>query len=431
MRRSSDPGDSLVGLGTRLSRIHPYPAMVPDELALSLVSRFVPPNASVLDPFCGSGRLLAAATAASLRVGIDTNPLAWLLTQAKFAKADPRRIRAIIAGINLAKDRCPEPVFLVGPTDRKVRWFSKLVIEELSRIVQWLNSLDLSKSESLLVAAALSATVRDVSFAREQGWKLHRLDAKSRRNFKPSPWERLAKRLTYCLGELSKKSSSPRGRTFVKIGDSRTLARSGESPVARYGPFDVVLTSPPYGDSRSTVQYGAASSLCLSVVSHLNGFDHLRASGGSIDSGCLGGATAHRKPWFSLKPYWSGADQSPHAASISKFLSDYDAVCDGLVDHLSPDGKAIFVVARRSTGGYRLKLDEFTVDCFLRRGFILLSREERPLSHKRTPRLINRFGRDATRRGSASALVPTMNSEIVVVMARSSVLEAQATFCMR
>lgn len=173
------------------------------------------------------------------------------------------------------------------------------------------------------------------------------------------------------------------------------------------------------------MQYGAASSLCLSVVSHLKGFEQLRASGGSIDSGCLGGTTVYRKPWFSLKPYWAGSDQSPHAASVSKFLGDYDAVCEGLVDHLSLDGKAIFVVARRSTGGYRLKLDEFTVDCFSRRGFTLLSREERPLSHKRTPRLINRFGRDAARQGSASALVPTMNSEIVVVMVRSSVRGVQ------
>lgn len=395
--------------------------MVPDELALSLVNKFVPPNASVLDPFCGSGRLLAAATEASLRVGIDTNPLAWLLTQAKFAKADPRKVRAIIAEMALAKQRAAKPGVLVGPTERKVQWFSKSVIEELSRIVLWLNSLDLSKNESLLVAAALSAAVRDVSFAREQGWKLHRLDAKSRRKFRPCPWDRLEKRLTYCLNELSKQSSPLGGRTVVKLGDSRALARREESPVAKYGPFDVVLTSPPYGDSRSTVQYGAASSLCLSIVSHLKGFDHLRSSGGSIDSGCLGGATIHRKPWFSLKPYWSGSDQSPHAASVSKFLGDYDAVCDGLADHLSPDGKAIFVVARRSTGGYRLKLDEFTVDCFSRRGFTLLSREERPLSHKRTPRLINRFGRDATRQNSASALVPTMNSEIVVVMARSSV----------
>jgi site-specific DNA-methyltransferase (cytosine-N4-specific) len=393
--------------------------MVPDELALSLASRFVPTRAKVLDPFCGSGRLLAAATEASLRVGIDINPLAWLLTQAKFAKADPRNIRSIIAEMASAQKRSPRHELLVGPTERKVKWFSRAVIEELSRIVVWLNSLELSKNESMLVASALSAAVRDVSFAREQGWKLHRLDAESRRKFRPCPWDRLKKRLTYCLNELSTQSSRLNGRTFVKLGDSRVLAHCSKSPISKFGPFDVVLTSPPYGDSRSTVQYGAASSLCLSIVGHLKGFDHLHVSGGSIDSACLGGATTCREPWFSLKPYWSGSDKSPHAALVSKFLSDYDAVCDGLVDYLKPDGKVIFVVGRRSTGGYRLKLDEFTVDCFSRRGFKLLSKEERPLVHKRTPRRINRFGRDATRQNSSSALVPTMNSEIVVVMSRS------------
>ncbi|MHC2289975.1 hypothetical protein ACVIJW_005845 [Bradyrhizobium barranii subsp. barranii] len=166
-------------------------------------------------------------------MGIDTNPLAWLLTQAKFAKADPRRIRAIVAEMDQAEDRTPKPGLLVGPTERKVQWFSKSVVEELSRIVLWLNSLDLSKNESLLVAAALSATVRDVSFAREQGWKLHRLDAEARRKFRPCPWDRLRKRLAYCLGELSKQGSRSGGRTVVKLGDSRALGRCGD--VFRHG----------------------------------------------------------------------------------------------------------------------------------------------------------------------------------------------------
>jgi len=70
-------------LKTRFSRLHPYPAMVGDELAFSLVRQYVPPQATILDPFCGSGKFLAAAEDAAIRVGIDANPLAWLLTKAK------------------------------------------------------------------------------------------------------------------------------------------------------------------------------------------------------------------------------------------------------------------------------------------------------------------------------------------------------------
>jgi site-specific DNA-methyltransferase (cytosine-N4-specific) len=412
---SAQIGHSLASSGTRLSRLHPYPAMVADDLAVSLASRFVPSGAKMLDPFCGSGRLLAAASTASLRMGIDANPLAWLLTRAKFARPQPRNIRLIIDEMELAKKRVPGPGLLVD-RGRKVAWFSKSVLEELCRIVNWLNSLELSKDELFLVASALSATVRDVSFARDQGWKLHRLDAETRRKFRPCPWIRFKTRLGYCLEEISTKTVRPSGRTIVKLGDSRSFF--GEA-APKSELFDVVLTSPPYGDSRSTVQYGAASALCLSIVSSLRGLSHLNMSGGSIDGICLGGTTASQVSDFSLKPYWSGSARSPFAVSVSKFLSDYDAVCSALAKHLKPGGKAVFVVGRRSTGGYRLKLDEFTVDSFSRRGFKLVCKEERQLLHKRIPKRINRFARDEVRQSLVSALVPTMSSEIVVVMSKS------------
>jgi site-specific DNA-methyltransferase (cytosine-N4-specific) len=404
----------VAGAATRLSRIHPYPAMVADELAISLAARFVPSKARVLDPFCGSGRLLAAAKQASLRVGCDANPLAWLLTRAKFAKVQPGKIAFILSELEFARTRhfCPNDLLDTG---RKVAWFAPRVHSELSRIVHWLNGLQLTTSETMLVAAALSATVRDVSFARDQGWKLHRLSADARRSFRPCAWDQFKKRLTYCLAEITSERLPSKGRTVVSIAD---IAEDCQRGVARLGPFDVVLTSPPYGDSRSTVQYGAASSLCLSIVSGLNGLSHLKVRGGAIDRSCLGGAESSHPACFAVKPYWAGSSRNSVAKSVSRFLSDYDAACGAIARHLKPDGTAVFVVGRRSTGGYRLKLDKFTIDCFLKRGFALVCKEERKLQHKRTPRLINRFGRDQERQKLPSALVPTMNSEIIVVMRR-------------
>src|ERR1700730_13829986 len=81
---------------THLSRLHPYPAMVADELALDLASEYIPTGGSILDPFCGSGRLLAAANCASVRVGVDSNPLAWLLTRAKLSPARTKVIGEIL-----------------------------------------------------------------------------------------------------------------------------------------------------------------------------------------------------------------------------------------------------------------------------------------------------------------------------------------------
>jgi hypothetical protein len=80
--------------------------MVADELALDIVERYVRRGDTVLDPFCGSGRLLAAgAHLSGTRVGIDANPLACLLTRAKLAKADVTILRAVVDEIDLIRGR--------------------------------------------------------------------------------------------------------------------------------------------------------------------------------------------------------------------------------------------------------------------------------------------------------------------------------------
>ena len=50
---------------------------------------------------------------------------------------------------------------------------------------------------------------------------------------------------------------------------------------------------------------------------------------------------------------------------------------------------------RRSTGGFRLKLDDFTVNELERGGLNLMERYQRALRQKRFPRVINRFGRSS------------------------------------
>jgi DNA modification methylase len=93
--------------------------MVADELALSLVEKYVPSKSRVLDPFCGSGRLLAAVEDAELRVGVDANPLAWLLTKTKLASIDNTKITYILNSIDIARSRTSPDTYLSLATDRK------------------------------------------------------------------------------------------------------------------------------------------------------------------------------------------------------------------------------------------------------------------------------------------------------------------------
>jgi site-specific DNA-methyltransferase (cytosine-N4-specific) len=88
---------------------------------------------------------------------------------------------------------------------------------------------------------------------------------------------------------------------------------------------------------------------------------------------------------------------------------------------LKPEGKAIFVVGRRSTGGYRLKLDLFTVDCLAARGFNLVAREFRRLQRKRVPRKINKFGRSYSAEDRSRGIVNTIVDEIILVMQKKPI----------
>lgn len=392
--------------------------MVADELALDLVHRYVPDGATVLDPFCGSGRLLAAAESATVRVGADTNPLAWLLTMAKLSNPDHRIIGNIVQDMALAKHTVPTGMPLMTP-ERQVEWFTPEIRHELGRVVAWINCLRLADPERYLVAAALSATVREVSFARQSGWKLHRRTAAERERFSACPWERLERRLRYCEAEV-RRAGCILGRSHVALTSVASL-RSHEHPVRALGPYGVVLTSPPYGDSRTTVQYGAASALCLSVVARIDGLQQLAATGGEIDGRCLGGHAAakeHREP-IDLSRYWAGAREGSTAHIVARFLSQYSEACDVIADCLCPGGTAVLVVGRRSTGGRRVRLDDFTVDRLQARGVELVGRTTRSLRQKRVPRHINRFGRSASPEMRERGGVVTMSSEITLVLRKS------------
>lgn len=388
--------------------------MVADELALALVEKYVPPKSRVLDPFCGSGRLLAAVADADLRVGVDANPLAWLLTKTKLASIDNGKIQKTLDSIDAVRLRKPPAQLLNLASDRKVPWFSAKANRDLASLINWINELGLEEPELLLMASVLSATTREVSYARQGGWKLHRLDADSRALLDVSAWDCFKRRLTYCLNTLS--SSIPlQGSSFVEIGDSSD--RSTISSISiNHGLFDVVITSPPYGDSLTTVQYGAASSLTLEAVSYIKGFEHIAYAGKTIDNTCLGGGSPLTNIHENIKAYWAGSMKSSTALYVAKFLLDYDMFCQNVADSLKVGGKAILVVGRRSTGGFRLKLDKYTIDRLEKRGFRLLCSEERSLCNKRFPSKINRFARSQSESKRDKGNVVTMKSEIILVM---------------
>lgn len=68
--------------------IHPYPAKFIGEIPRALMENFSPPRGTaILDPFCGSGTVLAEAQKKHIpSIGIDLNPIACLISEVSTTK---------------------------------------------------------------------------------------------------------------------------------------------------------------------------------------------------------------------------------------------------------------------------------------------------------------------------------------------------------
>lgn len=138
-----------------------------------------------------------------------------------------------------------------------------------------------------------------------------------------------------------------------------------------------------------------------------------------IDALCLGGHAHPAVTVGGLLPYWDGAWDTKEGRAVKRFLSDYADACERMADQLAPGGKIVLVVGRRSTGGHRLRLDDFTVDRFATRGLRLECKDERALASKRVPRRVNRFARAKDQAKREHGMVDTMASEIILVIRKA------------
>ena len=389
--------------------------MMPDDLVISLVRQYG--GSSLLDPFCGTGRVcLAAGEAGGTAVGIDVNPLAVLISRAKSHSVDTENLNDVIDDLleirrsgRLSNARTIDPC-----AGRTVKWFGQQAARELGEIVAAIDTNRRTLPTQLLLAAVLSATVREVSFARCDQWKLHRLRQPARLAVPQGAWTVFERRLRSVWREILTLHPLPGDCAFV-LGTAHNASAVVQS-VCRGGLFDAIITSPPYGDSQSTVQYGGVSSLCMSVVSQVRSFDPYRITGPEVDVAGLGGrididsATARQI----LPGYWGGGPRNPQCRRAGAYLRDLQACLRASASCLRPGGFYVTVIGRRLIGGWRLRTDHFVDDTLAEIGFRRMERQRRRILAKVTPPLVNRMARRA--RGSGGrAQVRTMRDEWILV----------------
>ncbi len=261
----------LAQLERRSSRrgvdIHPYFGRVDPTLAAALIENYSAPGATVLDPFCGSGTVLAASLLAERSaIGWDSSPLAVGISIARLSSPDDSEVEELerfaeelTPWSSMATKQAELPSDRVIPAMPRVRsismWFDDWALAELGFLKARLlrRETHLSPTARLLAWVSFSRIITGAS--NQEGESNYRCVKKSH--------SRGHIVTTYCaalttvgraaqdslpgMGERQVVDFSPTAGTIgwpdrsatVIVRDSRSGAAGGQRA-------DLVVTSPPY-----------------------------------------------------------------------------------------------------------------------------------------------------------------------------------------
>ncbi len=401
------PGQDLTNM------FHRYPAMMHTRMLQYLMEQFEIRDGLLLDPFCGTGRSLLAGMCHGCKVvGVDVNPLACLITSAKLTRLDPKRLSRIhrqVSSHAASRSDLPRNNPLLK------FWFSRRIVTDLGILLHRLKFvLPRTGPTKAFFYTALSEVVREVSHARKNEYKLYRMTSADRRRNRPNVFSSFDAVVSRNIQGLMKAAGHLGGdRPAVYCCDWLTC---DPLPVHTTS-VDFIVSSPPYGDSRTTVAYGEFSRLSLTVLSYDEPFAErhgwTRDKIMSIDSCCLGGSrslVAHSKlPEEAQRLIASIAMDSPRRSKeLARFLRGYVASLNRMWGVLKTHGQIILILGNRCVAGRRVPLDAITVSAASQLGMTVIFRGRRDIPYKRLPRLV--LSRDE------SALTKTMMREAVIVL---------------
>ncbi|WBS98157.1 DNA methyltransferase [Lacticaseibacillus paracasei] len=391
---------------------HDYPAtMIPQlpKLFIEAVEKFQKIE-NVYDPFSGSGTTLVEARLHGLNsVGVDLNPLAVLMGDVKTKVLDDCEVESvkcklyndILSEIKLFKIGKSE---LIYPTFKNIDyWFKDYVIIDLQIIKNQITKIQ-SKDIRNFFLLAFSATTRYVSNTRNNEFKMYRMAPNKLAKWHPDVikkfFEFAERNIAY-----NKKCPKMTGNVKVIFGSSSSVPEIADNS------FDLLITSPPYGDSKTTVAYGQFSRTSLQWLD----LDIMRAeSVPKLDSKLLGGRITFKE----LRRTGSTRlDQQlteiakvdmKRALEVSQFYQDLYETLKEIKRVMKPGSFQFWVTANRTVKGIRLTTDEIITELFATLDVQKIAEYNRHIPNKRMPSKNS----PSNIKGN---VVTTMNKENIVV----------------
>jgi tRNA G10 N-methylase Trm11 len=374
--------------------------MIP-QIAGKLLDTFATKKDSILfDPYCGTGTSLVEGFIRGFNViGTDLNPLARLIAKTKTStpdlkeleKATARFNRFVMRQVNITYERVSNVsttcaygwVSEIKGITKLDFWFKAEVIEKLFALKKFIEEIEDDAVQSFF-KVAFSETVRESSNTRNSEFKLYRYDVETLEKFNPdvfgimaSKLERNRAGLKKFLDVVSKLKSKPASNVF----EFNTVFEVPKKLVAPKS-VDIVITSPPYGDSHTTVAYGQYSRLSAAWLD-LQEPD-------KIDKKLMGSFVSKEMPIFNCdelnKALMQIQKQNPkRALEVAAFYDDLCKSISRITPTIKPKGHACYVVGNRKVKGVVLPTDLAVQSFFELQGFKHINTFHRHIPNKRMP----------------------------------------------
>ena len=362
---------------------HNYPAMMIPQIARELLNQYGTPNGWVLDPYCGTGTSLVEASMFGMKsVGCDINPLVRLIATAKTTPIALPVLKCYVKDLNNSISQVEfsgnMPSTSIPDVLNMDYWFSKDVTRHLSFLRDSINAM---KDETVrnFFWIAFSETVRECSYTRNGEFKLYRMPTQKMADFQPDVFGIFQSKL---IRNQRGFEAYLRKRKAVEIFISSKNTANHELPENQPSKgFDLIITSPPYGDSQTTVAYGQFSRLSADWI----GLPDSR----TVDRISIGGSKKATRLCDS--PVDSAIEEirsvdGKRASQVEAFYIDLESSINSVVPLLAKHSTICYVVGNRRVKGITLPTDEFIVFVFGKHGFLHKETIVRNIPNKRMPK---------------------------------------------
>lgn len=416
--------------------LHNYPAMMVCPISRNIIKlvKQIQPVHSLLDPFAGSGTVLVEGMVNGIEriAGNDINPLALLLSKVKTTTLDVDKLayevdyllqRVTAQRIHYSDALNSVDAYIIETlqldiTDKKGwgdkaseylndycktnnidikipefknmgYWFRPRVILELAIIKAEIEKINDTHIRDFFFVA-FSESIRFVSNRRNGEFKMFRMPATKVQVFAPNVFEEFRKILLRNVAKMNDFCNaliSENSRSEVSLF-SNNVCSLDDIPNDTY---DLIITSPPYGDSRTTVAYGEYSRLSLQWI---NLFDLSEKEIMGVDKSLMGGKKYRNGFEFTLNSETLRTSLEvikdvdiERAGDVYSFYSDLDAAIRSVAQKTKSGGYQFWVVGNRTVKNELLQTDIIITELAPQYGLVPVYIIDRNIPNKVMPSL--------------------------------------------